>query len=136
MQIFLSSLKIITLRPIFGIGASSFTAIYALQSGFWKGHSHNLIVELAISYGIPLAILLTSIILCLLFQSGKLLFFNGRNNAIDLFDKAWWTSIFIFTCSQLVDIQYFEGRISIFTWILISGIKQMIDEKNELLTIK
>lgn len=136
MQIFISSLKISTLRPIFGIGASSFTVIYALQTGFWKGHSHNLIIELAISYGIPLAILLTSIILCLLFRSGKLLFFNGRKNEADLFDKAWWTSIFIFSCSQLVDIQYFEGRISIFTWILISGIKQMIDEKNEYLTIK
>ena len=136
MEIFISSLKISTLKPIFGIGASSFTAIYALQTGFWKGHSHNLIIELAISYGIPLAILLTLIILCLLFKSGKLLFFNGRNNEADLFDKAWWTSIFIFSCSQLVDIQYFEGRISIFTWILISGIKQIIDEKNEYSTLK
>lgn len=136
MQIFLSSLKIITLRPIFGIGAASFPAIYLLQTGFLKGHSHNLIIELSISYGIPLAIFLTSIILCLLFKSGKLLFFNNKKYEIDLFDKAWWTSIFIFLCSQLVDIQYFEGRISIFTWILIAGIKRIIDEKNEYSIIK
>ena len=132
---FISALKISTLRPIFGIGAAALL-IYALQNGFWKVHSHNLNIELAISYGIPLAILLTFIILCLLFKSGKLLFFNGRNNEADLFDKAWWTSIFIFSCSQLVDIQYFDGRISIFTLILISGIKQIIDENNEYSTIK
>ena len=136
MQIFLSSIKISILRPIFGIGASSFTTIYLLRNGIWRGHSHNLIIELSISYGIPIAIFLTSIILCLLFKSGKLLFFSEEKHDNDLFDKAWWASIFIFSISQLVDIQYFEGRISIFTWILLSGIKKIIDEKNEYSTIK
>ena len=107
-----------------------------MNTNFWKGHSHNLIIELSISYGIPIAIFLTSIILCLLFKSGKLLFFSEEKHDNDLFDKAWWASIFIFSISQLVDIQYFEGRISIFTWILLSGIKKIIDEKNEYSTIK
>ena len=100
-----------------------------MQTGFWRGHSHNLIIELSISYGIPIAIFLTSIIISLLFKSGKFLFFNNMKYEIDLFDKAWWASIFIFSISQLVDIQYFEGRISIFTWILLSGIKKILDEK-------
>ena len=50
----------------------------------------------------------------------------------NLFDKAWWGSIFIFSISQLVDIQYFDGRISIFYWILLAGIKNIIDEENHI----
>jgi len=127
-DLLLNALKISLIRPIFGIGAGAFTAIFAYQSGFWKGHSHNLLIELAISYGIPVTIILfttTSFLLC---KSCKLLFFKSNKKNTNIFDKAWWVSIFIFAISQLVDIQYFDGRISIFYWILLAGIKNILDE--------
>ena len=40
-------------NPIFGSGAGSFTALYKIDSSIWKGHAHNLIIELIISYGLP-----------------------------------------------------------------------------------
>ena len=131
LDLLFSALKISFIKPIFGIGAGAFTAIFAFQTGFWKGHSHNLFLEIAISYGIPVAILIGSIFLVLLLKSGKILFFANKNHLDkNIFDRAWWVSIFIFLFSQLVDIQYFDGRISIFFWILLAGIKTIIDEYN------
>jgi len=34
----------------------------------------------------------------------------------------------LFLFSQLVDVQYFDGRISITFWILLAGAKKIIDE--------
>ena len=34
----------------------------------------------------------------------------------------------LFLFSQLVDVQYFDGRISITFWILLAGAKNLIDE--------
>ena len=116
------------MRPIVGIGAASFTAIYAYQSGFWLGHAHNLFLELAISYGFPVAILFSSTIFLLLFKGFKNLYFTNKNDPINFLDRAWWTSIFVFFISQLVDVQYFDGRISLFIWILLAGLKNIIIE--------
>ena len=44
-----------------------------------------------------------------------------RNNLI--FEKAWFSSILFITYSHLFDMQYFDLRISIITWILLSGIR-------------
>ena len=38
-------------------------------------------------------------------------------------------SIFFFFASQLVDVQYFDGRISIMAWILLACLKNIIDEQ-------
>ena len=40
-----------------------------------------------------------------------------------------WAASFIFLISQLVDVQYFDGRISIVFWFLLAGLKTTIDEK-------
>ena len=38
---------------------------------------------------------------------------------------------FILLISQLFDAQYFEGKISIVFWILLAGLKNILDEDNE-----
>ena len=38
-------------------------------------------------------------------------------------ERAWWTSIFLFFITQLFDVQYFDGRISVVLWILLTGLK-------------
>jgi len=59
--------------------------------------------------------------------STKTIFFN-KLIKISIFDKAWVISIMLFLFSQLVDVQYFDGRISITFWILLAGAKNIIDE--------
>ena len=103
-----------------------------MQNNIWRGHPHNLILELAVSYGYPVTILILLTISTLLIKSSKLVFNNkSQNNKYFSFEKAWWTSIFIFLISQLVDVQYFDGRISIVFWILLAGLKTIIDDSFE-----
>ena len=129
IQIFISGLKISLIEPIFGLGGASFPIIYELQNNVWRGHPHNLILELAVSYGYPVTIIIFSSISLLLINSSKFVF-NKKINEIQFFsfEKAWWSSIFILLISQCFDIQYFDGRISIMFWLLLAGLKTIIDE--------
>ena len=36
-----------------------------------------------------------------------------------LFDKAWTVSLVVLLLSQMLDVQYFDARISIVLWVLI-----------------
>ncbi len=130
LEILKSATNLIILNPLFGIGAASFPAIYFAETNFWKGHSHNLLFELAISYGIPSAIILFIILLILIILSGKKIFLNKKINNISIFDKAFWSALFVFLISQMVDIQYYDGKISIIVWILIAGLKNIIEGEN------
>ena len=129
IQMFISALKISFVEPIFGLGAATFPIIYELQNNVWRGHPHNLILELAVSYGYPATIIIFSSISLLLIKSSKFVF-DKKINEIQFFsfEKAWWSSIFILLISQCFDIQYFDGRISIIFWLLLAGLKTIIDE--------
>ena len=138
LEILKSALKISTIRPIVGIGAASFSAIYFLETSFYKGHSHNLITELAISYGIPVAIIFLISIILLLVKSAHIIFFKNIEFSKNQFiDRAFWSSSFFFFLSQLADIQYFDGKISIVAWTLLAALKNIIDEnKNNIINIQ
>ena len=131
LEILKSALKIATIRPFVGIGAASFTAIFAMQTNFYKGHSHNLISELAISYGIPVTLILLITVSDLIIKSGFSIFFKiDKTKENNFIDRAFWASIFVFLLSQLVDIQYFDGKISILAWTMLCGIKKIRDQKH------
>ena len=125
-----SAINLINISPIFGIGAGSFSSAYLLETGFWKGHSHNLLLELAISYGLPATIFLIIGIISIILVSGKNLIFKNNKRNTSLIDKAFWIALVYFCFSQLFDIQYFDGKISIIAWILLGGLKQIIEEIN------
>ena len=127
LDIWNTAFKSIINFPIFGIGGGSFPDIYLHESGLWKGHAHNLPLELFVSYGIPAGIIILLPIIYLFIFSTKTIFFNKLIKA-SIFDKAWVISIILFLFSQLVDVQYFDGRMSITFWILLAGAKKIIDE--------
>ena len=130
VEIFSRAISLLQKNPFFGTGATSFTEIYNLETNFWKGHSHNLLIELAISYGVPSTIIFFTTIYIILLKSGKFIFNNKRFNDIALYDRAFWASLFFFIISQLADIQYFDGKISLIVWIIIAGLKNIIEENN------
>ena len=132
LDIFISSFKISLIEPIFGLGGASFPVVFELLNNIWRGHPHNLFLELAISYGYPTTILLFFNISLLLIQSCKFIFNKkSQKDPYSIFEKAWWSSILIFFISQSVDVQYFDGRISIVCWLLLAGLKAIIDENIE-----
>ena len=128
-EILITALNISKISPFFGLGAGSFPVIYEFQQNIWRGHPHNIILELAISYGYPVTILFISSIITLLIMSAQIVFNKKYQiNKLIHFERAWWTSIFSFCFTQLFDIQYFDARLSITSWILLSGLKQILDE--------
>ncbi len=130
MGIYKSALELIKENPFFGVGAGSFTEIFFLNTNFWKGHSHNLLFELSISYGLPATIIFFITTLNILILSRTKIF----SSKIDFtyIDRAFWTSLFFFLISQLADVQYFDGKISLITWILMAGLKNIILDKDYL----
>ena len=130
MGIYKSAFELIKENPFFGIGAGSFTEIFFLNTTFWKGHSHNLLLELSLSYGLPATIIFFITTTYILYISSKKIF--SSKMIIDNFyiDRAFWTALFFFLISQLTDVQYFDGKISLITWILIAGLKNIILDMN------
>tara|TARA_B100000989_G_scaffold116771_1_gene85952 strand:+ start:69 stop:1379 length:1311 start_codon:yes stop_codon:yes gene_type:complete len=130
MEIYKSAFELIKNNPIFGIGAGSFTKIFFLNTNLWKGHSHNLLLELSLSYGIPATIIFFISTTNILYLSSKKIFSSELINNTQYIDKAFWTALFFFLISQLADVQYFDGKISLVTWILIAGLKNIILERD------
>ena len=131
LEILNSAFRVIINNPFFGTGAASFPIIYEFETGFWKGHSHNLFTEISISYGLPSTVILITFLGTILFTSFKNLFRKKENN---IKDRAFFVAILVFLVSQLVDIQYFDGRISLVSWLLLAGLKSINDE-NKLIKI-
>ena len=130
-EIFSSAIKLIKSNPFFGIGAASFPEIFNYQTGFWKGHTHNLLLELAISYGLPATIIIFITFSSIIILSGKIIFIQKRLDITSPIDMALWTSLFFFLISQLADIQYFDGKISTVMWILLAALKKIIDNSKQ-----
>ena len=126
MEILHFASKIIISNPFFGTGSGSFPVIFEFQTGYWKGHSHNIFTELAISYGLPSTIIFIIFLIILLSNSFKKIY---NYPLIDINEKAHWAAASIFLISQLVDVQYFDGRISIIFWLLLASLKTTINEK-------
>ena len=110
----------------------SFTSKFFSETGFYKGHSHNIVLELAISYGLPVAILISLFTFLLLYFSifKTKLFFNFNHNNKQYFEIAWVASTFAVIISNMVDVQYFDIRISISFWILLTGLKCILSEES------
>lgn len=135
-DIWSSAINFIKLKPLFGIGAGLFPLVYISKNELseeinnWVGHTHNLFLELAFNYGLILASIVFFFILFLIIRSFIIIQLNKLkvNNNIINFNRSWWAATILLVSSQLVDVQYYDGRISIVFWILLSGLRAMIKE--------
>ena len=133
MGIWKYAIKFISEKPFFGHGSKSFTSLLLNDSGIWKGHTHNLPLELIVDYGIPAAMLIILPITYIAIKASiKLFFLNLKINKNTVFDRAWIISLISLIILHLVDIQYFDGRISIAGWILLAGTRNILVEDIEL----
>ena len=131
INIWISALNSIKVSPYTGLGAGLFPVMYILQSGNWVGHTHNMFLELAFNYGILTSLILFVFLFFLIFKSYKKIInkdFLIKANKLNLFNKGWWTAALLLLLSQFVDIQYYDGRISIAFWILLSGLRSILLE--------
>ncbi len=131
INIWIEAFNLISTRPYIGFGGGLFPLLYLLKSNNWVGHTHNLFIEIAFNYGLFTAIVFSIFIIAIIYRSyGKI---YGKsllkiNNKLNLFNKAWWTSTLLLLITQMVDVQYYDGRISIALWILLSGMRSILLE--------
>ena len=112
-----------------GWGATVFPHFYEMQGGIWAvRHTHNMPLEIAFNYGLPTSLLLTAFVLLLIinaFRKTKTNFFKKNLSTID---QAWITATLIVLISHIFDLTYYDGKINILIWILLAGLKCIIDD--------
>ena len=115
-------------KPIFGWGAGSFSFVAVSVMGVVEiTHAHNLPLELAFNYGIPLSLILSSTIISILIKSAKIIY-RSKSNFENFLDRAWFSSALVLAFCHLSDVTYYDGRISLTLCILLSGLKNIIDK--------
>ena len=139
IELWLKAIKLIKSNLLVGYGGGSFSNLYATNNGQFEGiqHSHNLILEIAFNYGLPSSLLIVGGMLFILFKSYSSSKFNTREsflktkNSFFEFNDAWITAFIIFIFLHMFDITYFDIRISLASWILLSGMRQIIEENKQ-----
>jgi len=133
IKIWKNAISSIMQRPFLGWGASSFSVIYMLNNkDFIFLHTHNLLLEVSHNYGIIISIILFTSIFQLMRKTNKQLFSKQSSilKKMDYpnIDKYWWTSSFLILFIHLSDVTYYDGRISILFWLLLSGLVMNLRE--------
>ena len=82
----------------------------------WHGHSHNLPLELAISHGLPVALLIVGTVLLLI-----LAFRRGMPQRAPL-ERAWWSSALVLLLMHATDLPLFDARLNLLGWVLLAGL--------------
>ena len=127
LEIWKIAIQNILLNPFFGTGTASFP--YQQYDGNFIFHAHNLPLEFMVSYGVPASIFLFIPILILSYQIYRRVFSKENSSNTPNIDQAWIISFIVFMLSQLVDVTYFDARISILSWLLLAGISNIYKEQ-------
>ena len=131
--IFKRTISLILERPFWGWGGATFPYLYS-QKQFYLipfrfvdyQHTHNLILELAYNFGIPLSFLYTFNVSTIFLTSLKKTFI--LKNYSYLHNKPWVAAFAVFLFAHMYDITYYDGKISLLSCILLAGIKNSINE--------
>jgi len=129
--IFRSALSYILQRPFLGWGGGTFFLIYTNKVNLWRPpfkyfdpqHTHNLLLEMAFNFGIPAAIILTSISIIIFLKAIPFCFSSKHNIKKFNLDKAWLCATLVVFIMHINDVTFYDGKISLLISILFSGIK-------------
>ena len=121
-----------------GWGAGTFALVYisSINNRYIISHAHNLFLELAYNYGVLLALTLSATIFFIILKSAKIIYSHKGFNLVNLVDRAWLSSAIIILLFHISDVTYYDGRISITMWILLSGLKTIIDNNKSSISFK
>ena len=125
-----NSISYISKKPFLGWGGKSFSYLWNKENTFYLGHSHSIPLEISIQYGLITTLLLSSIIIFILVKSFSLIFldsdFKLKSSLNESsFDRGWLSACIVILFSNLIDVVYFDIRISVLTWILLAGLRNI-----------
>lgn len=126
--IFKSSLSFIREKPIFGWGASTFPYLHSnTDSTVDAQHAHNIFLELAHNFGIPLSLLIFVTIVILLFKLFKAIQLNESVYKINLLEKSWLVSSSLIFILHATDITLYDGKINLLICIFLAGCRSILN---------
>ena len=112
------AIQLVAARPWLGWGSAAFSVMYPIHAAKrWHGHSHNLPLELAISHGVPVALLIVGTVLALMMLALR----RGMLRQAPL-ERAWWTSALVLLTMHFTDLPFFDARLNLLGWILLAGV--------------
>ncbi len=127
------TMELISNNPINGYGGGSLPFLLRNnENDLWFGHAHNLPLDIAVSYGLPSAIIMSLTVYLILYLSCNSIY-RTKSKSRDyeiIYNKGWFAASLVFIYSHLVDVQYFDYRISILGWILLCGLKNILNNKS------
>ena len=131
-----SVIQFISARPLLGWGGGTFAYMFGEKESFLHlqnyQHSHNIMLEIAHNFGIPIALLIGITVLAMIFKGFKKIFkFNKKISKNKLF-RAIIAACLIFSLAHMTDITYFDGKISILFSVILAALKNVIDQNNDL----
>ena len=100
IQIWNAAINFIIERPLWGWGGASFPVLFELANNEYKGHAHNFPLEIAVSFGIPTALIITFSIITIMFLSAKKVLKIKNKIGYYSIDIAWWVACFSIFLSQ------------------------------------
>lgn len=114
-------------RPLSGWGGSTFPYLFPNEKlGLQALHTHNIPIELAYNFGIPISLLLIIFILKIGLNSFKKIYSENKNDSINIYNKYWFLGFLIITISHTTDITFFDARISIIFSIIIASLLNIV----------
>ena len=126
--IFKSSLSFIKDKPLLGWGASTFPHLHSeTLSKVDAQHTHNIFLELAHNFGIPLSIIIFSSILFLLIKLFKSVKNSQSEYSFKILEKSWLIATFLILVIHTSDITYYDGKINILICTLLAGARTIIN---------
>ncbi len=134
IKIWINTLILIAQKPIFGFGASTFPLIFYNLTSLKIQHSHNMPIQLAYDYGLPISISLTFFVSFLFFKSFIKIFKTKDLDDSFLSNKCWLAACLVAIINHINDITYYDGKISILVWIILAGLKCILDETSKTLS--
>ena len=131
LVIFRSALNFIFQRPFLGWGSGTFALIYLAKDNVWSPpfvfykfqHTHNLFLEMAFNFGVPIALLLTSIAFYIFYKSLKVCYSKDYNDDSQDLNKAWISAAIIVFLIHFSDMTIYDGRVSMLICMLFSGLR-------------
>ena len=138
--LFRSAINYILQRPFLGWGSGTFAFVFLAKENMWNPpfvfvkfqHTHNLFLEMAFNFGMPVAITLTTIALFIFFKALKILLSYEPKDDFYFLDKAWISSGIVVFLIHLSDLPFYDGRVSMLICILFSTLRSISLTKNSL----
>ena len=86
-------------------------------------HTHNIFLELTFNHGLLVAFLIVFTMINILISASTKNHLINEKQGLSFIDRAWIISFANFLLIHMFDITYFDGRISILSWTLISRLE-------------